>query len=68
VWLRPYTLSRLRHFQTVCSEIPQRSATIQAGSPLAWIAALILGVVVAVNGKAKVSQRAVQNVATLVAW
>jgi hypothetical protein len=46
VWLRSCTLSRLRHFQTVCSEIPYRSATIHAGSSLAWIAVRIFGGVV----------------------
>ena len=40
-------LSRLRHFQTVCPVVPWRSARTQAGSLLAWIAALTLGVVIA---------------------
>lgn len=35
VWLRSCTLSRLRHFQTVCSVVPNRSARTQAGSSLA---------------------------------
>jgi len=47
VWLRSWTPSRLRHFRTVCSLTPQRSATIHAGSALAWIAAPTFGVVVA---------------------
>ena len=36
--------SRLRHFQTVCSEIPCRSARTHAGSSLARIAARPVGV------------------------
>ena len=32
VWLRSWTSSRLRHFQTVCSETPCRSARTHAGT------------------------------------
>lgn len=35
VWLWPLTPSRLRHFHTVCSVVPYRSARTQAGSSLA---------------------------------
>ena len=47
VWLRSSTLSRLRQFQTICPVVPWRSARTQAGSSLAWTAALNLGVVLA---------------------
>ena len=41
------TLSRLRHFQAVCSVVPWRYAKTQAGSSLAWMIACIVGAVVA---------------------
>jgi len=41
------TLSRLRHFQAVCSMVPWRYAKTQAGSSLAWMIACIVGAVVA---------------------
>ncbi len=47
LWLWLCTLSRLRHFQTLCMEMPKRPATIQGGSVLAWIAARLFGIVVA---------------------
>ena len=35
MWLRSFTLSRLRHFHTVCSVVPYRLARTRAGASLA---------------------------------
>ena len=47
VWLRSCTESRCFHLETVCSVVPNRQASTDAGSSLAWIAARTFGVVVA---------------------